>query len=296
MELTIFTPQENDFPKVIKWNNEEIKKEVADKVSFYKNLVYDDTQIKAAKTDRATLNKFVKALEGKKREIREQCLAPYTEFAKQVDEIIAIVNEPVKMIDGQVKDYENKQKADKKKRLQKYFEDSHYPKEITFDKIYNERWLNVTYKEDDIKKEIDDKKAEIENNLATLKGLPEYGFESSKLYLETLDMTRAINEGKRLSDMQKQKEAYLKAKAEQERAAQERAEQARAEQERVAAAEPVQTPIQEKAPTKVSEAPQAVEKPEESMWVNFSAKLTVTQARELKQFCADNNIEIKPIQ
>ena len=29
MELTIFTPQENDFPKVIKWNNEEIKKEDA---------------------------------------------------------------------------------------------------------------------------------------------------------------------------------------------------------------------------------------------------------------------------
>ena len=58
MELKIYehNPQEE-----IKWNNEELKAEIAEKVKDYKNLVYTDNQIKDAKADRARLNKLVKA-------------------------------------------------------------------------------------------------------------------------------------------------------------------------------------------------------------------------------------------
>ena len=113
MELKIYSPQERDFVQVITWNNEEIKAEVAEKVQHYKSLVYTETEIKAAKADRATLNKFVTALENKRKEVKKQCMAPYEQFEAQIKEIIAIVNEHIQLIDTQIKDFEEKKKAEK---------------------------------------------------------------------------------------------------------------------------------------------------------------------------------------
>ena len=38
MELKIYSPTEEGFLKSIEWNHEEIKREVAERVRYYKNL------------------------------------------------------------------------------------------------------------------------------------------------------------------------------------------------------------------------------------------------------------------
>ena len=51
------------------------------------NLVYTADQIKDAKKDRAKLNKFVTALEDKRKEIKKQVMQPYTAFEKTGERI-----------------------------------------------------------------------------------------------------------------------------------------------------------------------------------------------------------------
>ena len=67
MELKV---KEFTFPEIIEFNFDDLKNEITEKVSYYANLVYTDDQIKEAKADRAKLNKFVSALEDKRKEVK----------------------------------------------------------------------------------------------------------------------------------------------------------------------------------------------------------------------------------
>ena len=50
----------------VKFNYEELKKELTEKVENYKNLVYTEENINMAKKDRANLNKLKKAINDEK--------------------------------------------------------------------------------------------------------------------------------------------------------------------------------------------------------------------------------------
>lgn len=136
MELKI---KELDFPKVIEFNFEELKGEITAKAALYKNMVYTDETIKEAKADKATLNKFVMALEDKRKEVKKECLQPYETFEKQIKELVAIVNEPVELIDSQVKTYEEKLKAEKLEQIKAYWESTEHPEWLTCKQIFNQR-------------------------------------------------------------------------------------------------------------------------------------------------------------
>lgn len=223
MELKIYSPTEDGFIKAIEWNHEEIKKEVAEKVSYYANLVYTDDQIKDAKADRAKLNKFVQALEAKRKDVKKQCLAPYEEFEKKMKEIIAIVNEPIKMIDSQVKGYEDQKKAEKLEQIKEYWNRVTSPEHpLTLERVMDQRWLNATVSMKSIQGEINEILAKYAEDIATLQNLPEFSFEAVEVYKNTLDMYKAISEGKRLSEIQKKK-AEHEAEMERQKAEAEKA-------------------------------------------------------------------------
>ena len=56
------------FPQSIDFNFEEIKSELEEKLIKYKNLVVTEDGIKAAKADKAKLNKLAAAIEDKRKE------------------------------------------------------------------------------------------------------------------------------------------------------------------------------------------------------------------------------------
>ena len=76
LEIKVTAPTDDAFVEHIVWNADEIAREVEAKVGYYKNLVYTEDQVTEAKKDRAQLNKFIKALRDKDREIKDRCLAP----------------------------------------------------------------------------------------------------------------------------------------------------------------------------------------------------------------------------
>ena len=276
MELEIYSPSTDGFVKEITWNHEEIKKEVAEKVKHYATIVYTDEQIQYAKADLAKLRKFVDALETKRKEIKKQCLAPYEAFEKQMKEIIAIVNEPISMIDRQVKEYSEIQKAEKLEAIKAYWftllNENKIPAGIAFDQIFNEKWLNASVNIKTVCKEMNAKLEQIENDLSMLAEMPDFAFEAAEVYKYTLDLNKAIAEGKKLVEMQKRKAEAAMQNPQTTTAPDDHAEDVRRyTMEAINAAQP------------------------DRQWISFKAYISTADAMALKEFFTARNIKFESI-
>ena len=285
MELKINDIQ---LPDVIQFNYEELKQELTERVQKYETMVYTEDQIKEAKADKANLNKLKKALNDERIKREREYMQPFNEFKTKINEIIAIIDKPVGLIDKQLKEYDEKKKADKRLEIGAHWENTEHPEWLTLARIFDERWLNASYSMRQIREDITGWINRINSELETLQQLDEFSFEAVTEYKRTLDINKAIAEGKRLADIQKRKEEAKK--AEQEKAW----EDMRKADEALANTPMSQymTPPTE-APKEEQEAPATpVEKPQ---WIAFKANLTVSQAKELKKFFEDRNIEFKPV-
>ena len=103
MEFIMSTDLTTALPKEIGFNFEELKAELAEKLDYYNNLVVTEDTIKEGKAEKAKLNKLREAVESKRKEIKKECMAPYTDFEAKVKELVAMIDAPVAAIDGQLK-------------------------------------------------------------------------------------------------------------------------------------------------------------------------------------------------
>lgn len=283
MELKI---EQVAIPEKIAFNYEELKRELSDKVKMYETLVYTDDQIKSAKADRADLNRLKKALNDERIRREKEYMQPFNVFKAQINEIIGIIDKPVALIDRQIKEIEEQQKQEKKRKIADYFFTVESPEWLTLPMIWEERWLNASASMKSIQEAIEERIETINSDLVTLSELPEFAFEATDTYMSTLDLGKSIAEGRRLSEMQKRK-------AEQERIQKEQEE----EQARLAAMV---------TPKEVAESTEAyreaanvggVHMSEElsKQWVSFKAFLSVADAKALKEFFESRSIEFSRI-
>lgn len=283
MELRINTWKS---PEVIDFNFEELKEEITNKSALYKNMVYTDETIKDAKSDRALLNKFKTALEDKRKEVKKQCLEPYNQFEKQIKELVAIIDEPVKLIGEQITEFEDREKAEKHEQIIELFNKAGFQSFVTLEQIYDPKWLNKSVSLKSIEEELTNTVYRIGHDVTTINSLKEYSFEALEHYKKTLDLASAIAEGQRLADVQKRKlehEAELKAR--EELAKKQAEERAKAEAE---------ANLHEESEEVAEEEPQqAVEV--KRQWIKFVALLSKDDALALKEFCDNRGIEIKSI-
>lgn len=267
MEIKVFDYQ---LPE-IGFNFEELKAEIAQSVEKYKTMIYGDNELREAKKDRATLNKLKTALEDECKRRKAEYMKPYEDFKRKVDELCAIIKEPIEAIDKQLKEAEDKRKADKRTEIGAYWTQLEKPAALdwlTLPKIFDETWLNATVTMRAIKDEIDGWLYRVETELKTLASLPEFSFEAIETYKTTLDLNKAISEGRRLADIQKRK---LEAQAQE--------------------AKPL--PVADVTPAPQAINPAAADEPK--MKVGFVAMLTVSQAVELRAFFEERGIEFKAI-
>lgn len=280
MELKIYSPTADKQIEKIKWNNEEIKKEVAQKLEYYKNIVYDETEIKEAKKDRASLKKFVEALENKRKEIKKQCLAPYEDFEKEEKEIVAMFSEATSSIDSQIKNFEQARKDKKLDEIKGLFVSAEFPEWVSFEQIFDERWLNVSVSVKNIETQIKNAREQIDKDLEMLRALSDFAFEAEQIYKRTFNVQKAITEAKTAYELQKAKEKY---EAEQKQALEEQKNQ---DKQPVSVSMPV---VEQPAITEtVHEEPKRA-------WLSFKANLTVADAIALKEFFNSRNIEFQSI-
>ena len=265
-------------------NYDEAKAYIMDKVETYKNAYYSEDQKELAKDDRARLNKLKKAISDMRIAKKKEYLEPFNDFEEKMKELAGLTDEALEQIDSQVKAFDKKRKAEKQKAIEELFATIGFQNFVTLEKIQDPKWLNASVSMKSIEDQMRSKMYAVGDGVFTLSQLPEFGFEATEVFKETLDINKAISEAKRMSEIAKAKaeaEARRKAAEEARKAEEERKAQERATEEQRAAMAQAMTP------------PEDVQS--QKMIVRFEVELTTEDATALREFFQSRNITFRAI-
>lgn len=179
----------------IEANFSELKKQLTEAMSDYKNLVITEEDIPNAKAMRAKIRKAADAIDEQRKSVKKAWNEPYTAFEAKCKELVGICNEASDNLDGQIKSYERRAKEAKLARLKAYWDENsgEAGQYATFEAIQNPKWENAGFKEDAAQEEIKQTIATIAQDIDTICGL-ESEFEPSLLteYSKTRDIRAAL--------------------------------------------------------------------------------------------------------
>lgn len=291
LELKIFSPQENGFVPEIKWNNEELKAAIAEKMEEYKGLVFTEETISEGKKDRANLNKLRGAIDDERKRVKKLCMEPCNRFEKEVKEVLALVDEQISAIDIQIKEVEQIKREEKRKAVQKLFESIGFQKFVTLEMIWDEKWLNASVALSKVENQMKETMYRIGEEVGTISRLPEFSFEAMEVYKKTLDLTQAIKKGQGLADIQKRKEeALARQKVEEERRKAEEAAAGKESEnpEEVADTHDAPKKAEENDYTRVVSAP--------VMRIDFRVWGTKEQILALRDYMKQNNLKFGKVE
>ena len=184
-------------------NFDEIKTALTELLAQYKGFKLTDNYGEA-KDLRARLNNASKAFNAKKIAVKKAYMEPYEYGESQIKELIAMIDEVSSEIDVQIKEYEENMKKKKKEDIEELFKTFDNPRHIPLEKLFNDKWLNAGTSAKAIEKEITAFFEKVESdisNIETLVADEERGAMTVKLYVEYLDMGKAITEEKRVYDL-----------------------------------------------------------------------------------------------
>lgn len=269
-------------------NFEAVKEWLSAELAPYASMVVTPDAIPGAKKTRAEIRKVGDSIDSQRKAIKRLWMKPYEDYEAQCKQLTGIVGEAVANIDGQIKAMENEAKEQKRQRLESLFieKSADISDYISFDDIFDSKWLNATYNEIDAANDIVRQIETVRDSLAVIRNL-DSPYEAAMLseFSKTHSLPKAMQEGKRLEAIQK---------AEEERKAKEAAdafEQAEVgPQEESEEAEPV-----------ISSPPQFVRPVVEEQTtpklytLRFEVEMTRDQAFALKKFFGDHHIKYKKI-
>lgn len=271
MALILSTPIEQLVPQLIAWNNSDLMASVKERLTEYVGKIYDEKSITEAKSDKAQLNNFAKALNAERIRIGKIYDAPLQKFKTEVDEVIHAVEEVSATIDEQVKAYEQVRQDARLAENKEYFA-SVLPETlaqfVSYEKIAKKEWLNASKTPAAVRKEIDAAVQKIISELATIDALGDKDADMKAEYFQTLDLAATI-------------QAHERRKADKARI--------QAAQEAARAAEAAAQEVADEEPAKPQEAAQKL------YTVSFAVTGTNAQLKALAEFLRANNLEYKKL-
>lgn len=269
-------------------NFEAVKEWLSSELAPYASMVVTPDAIPGAKKTRAEIRKVGESIDSQRKAVKKMWLKPYEEYEAQCKQLTNIVGDAVANIDGQIKAMEAEEKAQKKQRLSDLFDDNSYDVAdyITFEDIFDPKWLNATFSEIDAANSIVKAIENVKDSLNVIRTM-ESPYEAAMLseFSKTQSLAKALAEGKRLEAIQK---------AEEERKARE-AMEAFEEQEKPAD-EPVEEPTATPATTAQFIKPVADEPPKPKLYtLRFEVTGTAEAFGALKRCMVANHLEYKKI-
>lgn len=145
-ELSLISRQE---PGIVSLDNfEELKAALQRQLAVYQTVVYSADGIKAAKKDKATLNKLKKAVDEKRKEIKKIYMQPYTIVEAQAKELIALIDEPLRLIGDFIAQEEEQDKIVRRAEIRAFFDLHSHPLGAMADAVfsspafYETKWEN----------------------------------------------------------------------------------------------------------------------------------------------------------
>lgn len=191
----------------IECNFSEIKADLQNMMSAYTSLEITEEGTKEAKSDLATLRKIRKAVDDKRKDVKKSFMLPYTEFENEVKDLLSVIDEPINMIDGKLKEFEVQRVAAKKEHLMQLYKENigELEEYLPYPSVENPKWTNATYSDKDIIFDISQAKTKVKSDLDGIAAL------NSEIHEELLKVYKAS--GNMLSAAIVKNSDYLQAKA-----------------------------------------------------------------------------------
>lgn len=237
-------------------NKEEIINQLKSSLEKYNKVLTEET-VKEGKEDKAKLNKVIKAIEDKRKEIKKSVMLPYEKVEEDFKEITGLINTTVNALDTQIKAFEEEEKSKKQEQINELLKLN-----TTGVNFNNEKWLNATYKLKDIEQEIIEFVTKFNQDMELLK---EEDITIRDYYKRTLNISATLLEKKRVEDLRKQEET-IKSTSEVKEI-----------QEEIKLEEP------------------KIEVVETTSTLTLEFNITRTNAIKLKEFLTNNSIEYRKV-
>ena len=91
-------------------NYDELKLMLTEGLKKYTNIIYQPEQVDDAKSDLKVLKSIKKKITDKRKELEDAYSAPYQDVKTKLNELVSLIDEPLKVIDKYIKDEELSQK------------------------------------------------------------------------------------------------------------------------------------------------------------------------------------------
>lgn len=217
-------------------NLDEVGASIREKTAEYAGIIVTEDTIRDGKKILTDIRKEKTALDDERKAIKKKWMAPYEAFEKRAKKIIALYDEPIDAINGQLTAYENDRKEKKRQLIREIYDEIKAERDcgeyVKYDRIYNPKWENATCGETNIREDIEKEFIKAEMSVETIKSLnSEFEQDGLSELARTGDLQAAIRS---IRDMEKQMERLQEVVAEQKRQ--------KEEQEVRKAAEPAKEP------------------------------------------------------
>lgn len=217
---------------VITGNFDAIKAQLESEMSEYKGKTFTEETKKKAKEDLADLRKLKKNVNARKLEVKKAYMKPYDDFEEKVKELICVIDEPIGLIDGQVKEFEEKRIIERKAAIEDLYDETveeELRDYIPLERIYGDKWTNATTTMKSIREEINLKVMQTRQDITTIKAMKsEKEEEALHLYMNNNNLAHSIQF---LTRYEQEKAEILKRREKEEQERRER--ELEAERERV---------------------------------------------------------------
>lgn len=276
--------------QIITTNAEEVKAWAERVTQAHEHVVVTEDSISDAKKNRAAFRKAQANIKEVFRMGKEAAMETVKPLEKTCNELNAVFERAVANYDEQIKAFDEAKKAEKSERLRAFFNQSigEMNDFLTFDAIYNPRWMNTTYSEEQVRKDIICEIAKCSNAVESLRALHSE-FETTLLdeFRRTHDLAACLKRNEHLMRLKEIEEARKRMRREQEQSVKEKIGAARQEADN--APQAVEPPKQEEAREVVHLVQMA--EPQQMYEVVFLARGTAEQLSGLRQYMKERGIQ-----
>lgn len=207
---------------VINTNLDSIEAEIKEQMAEYKDYVVTEDSVKTDKKVLADLRKLEKDLNKARIATKKEYMKAFDEFEGRCKSVIALVSEPINLINSQIELFDEEKKLEKVKHIKELYADNikDLEKFLPFEKVMkaNPKWTNASTKDSDILFDLNGMILKIKNDLTAIHAL------NSEIEQECIDTY--ANFGNDLSMAIQRNSQYIADKHKIEQAQKEAIEQA----------------------------------------------------------------------
>ena len=276
----------------ISCNFDQVEQAIKGTLAEFEGVVFTEDSKTYAKKQVASLRKQKKEFQENLRDAKNQYMAPWNEIETKAKNLIALYDEPINFINGQVQAFEEKRIREKKEEIEAVYNEL-VPEDlqdyIPLECIYGAKWDNATTNMKTVKKEISEIVTKTQGEISVISSMGSDKVQAAlALYMANRNLAAAV---KYISDYEVKKKEIL---AQQERREAERAEALRREEiekirreerARIAEEERIRNEAKREAVEEIKTVDEAAAAPlsgKQSMKVIYTVVATAEEIQEIE--------------